>query len=751
MFRLMVLVLVAAVCGGGRSGRAQSPAERAALDALRDSLASVHDSAALRRLERATMERARAQRDDPLLHVRLGFIAYRLGELPGGGKANYEDAAGEFEWATELRPQWPYAWFGLGMAELALGEHAVVAIENLRQMLGRDYLSKAARAYARAAQADPSFARAVVELANTALTQRVSPRLAVALEAVRLSAASPAGRDPTLQLARGRVEREAGEADSALLGFREALAAGADSGVALLELARTLYFARQPEAARVTYFAGAAAARSAAAVALYRDDLQWIGTPAERATFDSLPDAAARAAWLAAFWSRRDVDAARDDGERLAEHYQRWFYARRHFRLVSRHRHYDITEVYRSGQAEFDDRGVIYLRHGAPDRRATYVCPPGSGEACAANESWLYRRADGNRVFHFAARDDVQDYKLLESLVDVLGYRAGLRAAGGALPELAGLYQSRDGFGPVYQRLAGGAGPGPALVEERRDGRRTISIGTTTDSHARHFEAPLDAVVSDFVARDDAVASTPVLSVVFAIPAERLTPSQAAGGVVYPLRFRLVVADTTGRMVARLDTMRVFAARQPLRRPAYLTGRLALPVPPGALRYRLVVATVDGGTGELVVRDSLAVDTLDGRSFAASDLVVGVRGSGLSWVSEGDTIALNPLGRVADGGALELYYQVYGLPPGAPYRTAVEVQREGGRSVFGAIAGLFGRRRAPVRLEFDARADAARSDVHRTVSLQGVSRGSYTLILRLSDPESGRALVRTRRFTIVGP
>src|SRR5439155_300869 len=92
-------------------------------------------------VEAATIQVAKQQRNDPLIHCRLGFIAYRLGEV-ANSKAHYDDAAGEFEWAGELRPDWPYAWYGLGLAELAQGEHAVIAIENLRQQLGKDYLSK---------------------------------------------------------------------------------------------------------------------------------------------------------------------------------------------------------------------------------------------------------------------------------------------------------------------------------------------------------------------------------------------------------------------------------------------------------------------------------------------------------------------------------------------------------------------------------------------------------------------------------
>src|SRR3989442_3623003 len=197
---------------------AQSPADRVAIESLRDSLALVTDSVALARVEATTIELAKQHRDDPLVQLGVGFIADCLGDLTKN-KSHYDDAAGEFEWAGELRPEWPYPWYGLGLSELAVGENSVMAIENIRQMLGKDYLSKAAKAFARAAEADPAFASAVVDLANTALTQRIRPRLEVALTAVRLAAAGPAGRHPDVQLVRGRIAREAGESDSGLSAF----------------------------------------------------------------------------------------------------------------------------------------------------------------------------------------------------------------------------------------------------------------------------------------------------------------------------------------------------------------------------------------------------------------------------------------------------------------------------------------------------------------------------------------------------
>lgn len=724
----------------------QSPADRAAMASLRDSLGLVNDSVALRRLEAATIELAKQNRDDPLLHLRLGFIAYRLGEI-SKDKSHYDDAAGEFEWAGELRPEWPYAWYGLGLAELAAGEHSAMAIENLRQMLGKDYLSKAARAFARAAEADPSFASAVVDLANTALAQRIRPRLDVALSAVRLAAASPAGRHPEIQLVRGRVEREAGEADSALAAFRAYLAAAADSGIGLLEIARTSYLARRPAQGWSAYFNGVRHATSPDAVALYRFDLSWIADSAELAAFDAVSGTGERAAWLDAFWSKRDAAEAWDVGERLAEHYRRWFKARHDFRLVSRHRHYDITERYRSPQAEFDDRGVIYLRHGEPDRRARFVNPN-----VEPNESWLYKRVGGDLVFHFVARDDASDYKVVESLIDVLGFGRSVRAPSAIDPQLADLYASRHDFGPVYTRVAAShRAPGRELAEERERGRRSIAYGTTRDSYARRFDLPMDVVASEFVVGADTGGDGQMLHVVFAVPAARLSaaPAEAAGGLRYPLQFRLIVADSSGRVVARLDTVRVFSARQPLRYPDYLTGRLALPVPAGRYAYRLLVATMDGGAGDLVSGDA-RVDTLAARRFAVSDLVVGRAGSGLVWFApSGDTVPLNPLQRFPEGSAVNLYFEIYGLASGAPYHTVVRLEREGGRSLFSAIGRLFGGGRSPVLLEFDAPAGGPVTREQRGIDLRDVSKGRYRLSVTISDPATGASVTRTERFQVV--
>jgi hypothetical protein len=283
-------------------------------------------------------------------------------------------------------------------------------------------------------------------------------------------------------------------------------------------------------------------------------------------------------------------------------------------------------------------------------------------------------------------------------------------------------------------------------------------------------------VVSDFVAGAGAGergSAGQALHVVFAVPAERLAPEPGGNGVLYPLHFRLLLSDLRDSLVKRIDTLRVFTVRQALRAPSYLSGRLSVTLPPGRYRYRLLVSTADQLAGQLVHRDSLDVPPLDGRTFVASDLVVGRAGAGLAWLPlirrdslgvagtdsllvalkdsllVADTVLLNPLDRYPSGSVAELYYELYGMAPGATYHTEVRLEREGGRSAFSRIAGLFGGRRPPVLLEFDSPAAGPVTRVHRGVSLRGVSPGTYLLTVTLSDPASDRRIRRQHRLQVV--
>ncbi len=473
--------------------------------------------------------------------------------------------------------------------------------------------------------------------------------------------------------------------------------------------------------------------------------MAWIATPAELAAFDRLaPDSVGM--WLRRFWSGRDVEDARRPGERLVEQFRRYAYAREHFRLTTRHRHYDIEETYRdTTQQEFDDRGVIYMRHGEPDGRARY-----SDQYVEPNETWVYRRQPGpDLVFNFVAKGHVQDYKLVESLLDVYGFSTAVAIQTHTdLPTavIGGLLSSRSEIAPIYERLAHGgpAGRSALLGEERMLGQRSIRVGTTTDSYEIRFARDLEPVVSTFVLADS--MRRPRLHVVFAIPASALHAYPAPRGVGYPFDFRVIVYDRSLRAVATVDTVRVFRRDEPPPAGSYLTEQVALPVPAGTWDYHFVAEELEADAGARVSGTDLVVPPTD-TGFTASDLVLGRVGSGLILRHAGGEIPLNPLQQYPREGTLELYYEIYGLPLGASVATRVGVERAGGRSLWQRIfGGGHG-----VHLEYATVTDAAdRAGVRQSIVLAGLPAGRYVLTVELRDEATRRRVERRQTFDITG-
>jgi hypothetical protein len=250
-------------------------------------------------------------------------------------------------------------------------------------------------------------------------------------------------------------------------------------------------------------------------------------------------------------------------------------------------------------------------------------------------------------------------------------------------------------------------------------------------------------VVSSFFVADAALR--PELHVVFALPASRLHPVEAAGGgIAYPLALRVVVFGEGSVAAAELDTLRVFRSPRPLGEGAFLTERVALRVPAGRHRYRFVVEEPHAGAGAVAGGEPFEVPALEG-GFAASDLVLGREGSGLVWRrAEGD-VPLNPLQRFPVEGAAILYYEVYGLPQGASVLTRVSVRSAGSRSIFRRIFGGGG----AVELAYATVTDApGRARVRQRLELRGLPAGRYVVELTLEDPLSGRSVARRQSFDV---
>ena len=302
--------------------QAQAPADRAFFDTLLTHLAAATKTTALPPDSRC------ANRSTDLARLCQGLIAQRRGEL----SAKADDARRADDLlirSVNDHPDWPIAWFGLGTNRLSLARLKVFSHEGPLLGTGLSNEAGGANALVQALKLDPTFSAAANVLAFTPMPREGS---SVLKERVGLLRQVRSLLSPEALAVVAAFEREAGDVDSAVALQRRALASGrVDSGVVQLDLARNLYRTGHPREGRATLIAGAATT-SRASIAAYRSELTWVASPAELAEWDSLPNAE-RSAWVAAFWSRRDVAEGRQDGERLVEHYRRIEYAMENYRI----------------------------------------------------------------------------------------------------------------------------------------------------------------------------------------------------------------------------------------------------------------------------------------------------------------------------------------------------------------------------------------------------------------------------------
>jgi GWxTD domain-containing protein len=705
---------------------AQSPTDRLALDRLRDSLAGISDTVALRHLQLEYRRQARSQAAGGIAPLREGMVGIRLAEL--GLESDAARAIGSLRLATAREPEWPYAWYALGQAQALRSKWEQSDPLALGNRVGLGTLERAVESQRRALHCDPRFLPAALVLADISLGLRDTARLTLARDALRRSAAEPTP-DPLLLLAWARLERAAGEPDSAEAAFQRYLDSGSNRALGLLELARTR-LAEGKADAESSYFEGAGL-DDTLAVQGYRADLLPIATDSELARFDGL-QAAERAEYLRRFWADRDALELRRDGERIREHYRRLLYARRNFALTVSRRYYHPADAYRSGSEEMDDRGIIYVRHGEPmDRLRPFVF------GLMPNESWRYARADGDLLFHFSAGSDergggdLYDYRLVESVLDLHG--------GGDAP-IDQLMLSRQSITPIYGKMLnwGPYGQARSRSRERAIGQASIALGTTTDSYELQFARPLVAAAN--LVAVGAEGDARLAHFVFAVGESGDEPEPLGGSASYPIRVRLVVFDEGGRTAGRVDTTITFELGSPLQPSQYLFGRVPLPLSPGTWSWRAALQLGEDA-GVVLPRDSVRVAGR-GLSISLSDLALGSRAASTIWLpTPTDTVFLTPFDQFREGGEVELYYEALGVTPGAGYRHQIGVFRLKGEPPIPE-------RRPVVRLAFEERASETVAGSSRTLQLGRLKPGRYVVEVEVVGP-GGSSATRRREFQVV--
>lgn len=697
-----------------------------------------------------------------------------------------EAAKEAFQKALDLNPSAVEAWNGKGIYELKKDEQWLVLLESLKKLFNRDHISMAQKAFQKTLEIDPDFAPGRFNLALAHRQARGKENYEHAIQDLEpLVRSHPEFPDAALLLA--MTYRDAND----LEGMKKAIESLPESSfppaTRQLLLAYALINTGQTDAGTTAYWKGLDAISTEREADLYWHDVRPIVSPETDDEYAATP-VAEKPAYIRRWWKRISDQEFVTPDERLAEHYRRLDYVYRNYRIpLPERRHYSAADAYTPPwQTGFDDRGVIYLRHGPPDDTASF-----SGPGVEQNVSWKYDRSGGDPlVFHFMSDEDVDDYKLVRRLQDVIiqtnakmtgqtRLNENCKLTGGTCDrydarilateagEMRDLYSSRGDLDPVYDRAATALDP-LILQDEEARLAQDIAIGTHTQSYVpENAGAPLVYPVYPAAFKDPDGGTS--VYFYYALPANQVEVQRtSAGGASVDYRYQIEVSDTTGDEVANQeDNVRIASSRPiPQDRGTMLPGVRAVPVGPGSYEYGMKITDLNSGRygidqGSVSVADFSA----SGLSMSTVVLAAAVQpASGSSPFVRWGKLKVLPLpSRVfRRSQPVFVYYEVYGLDAGADggarYRTTYTLESgHGDRNVvarfFSAVGELLGggEKRGAVTYEFERTDPTAADPLQEYVSLDvsDSPAGDYRLTVRVQDEVGGGTVEYTVPLTLV--
>ncbi len=200
-----------------------------------------------------------------------------------------------------------------------------------------------------------------------------------------------------------------------------------------LSLARIHYELNQPEDAEGYYWLAVNEASSHLGIMFLFNDLKYIVSDPELAMFTSMKTLREKIDFFQMFWTARNPVPAASTNARLSEHYKRLLYAEKNFEYYGLRNWTTSADKFHELQLpkayflnrEFNDKGLVYVRQGAPDHieypaaqtslmsdndyTSSLVGPVHDLEFQGRNESWIYERTDEGpeMILHF-----IQDHTL---------------------------------------------------------------------------------------------------------------------------------------------------------------------------------------------------------------------------------------------------------------------------------------------------------------------------------------------------
>ena len=470
--------------------------------------------------------------------------------------------------------------------------------------------------------------------------------------------------------------------------------------------------------AQATYWNGVDNVATPLGAALIFEDLKPIIDDDELARYRALPGERERIAFFRAFWVSRDPAPASPINARLVEHFRRYARAEKeyeYFGLRTLATNPDPTLLGRLPQSfflngEFNDMGLIFLRHGAPDAVQF------TSSTADDNVSWLYggTAASPARIFLFARHLRVaNDWRLTSFPTDP------------QMKSRVALWDNRYGVDPLRW----------PQVQDELESERTSSVSTALRSEHHTWEGTTrETVVPHAIDAFRAGNGKTLLDISYAISLEDVSEAAADTPRTLPVEAGISIISLTGGKSRReLDTLRLPVG--PGAKGSYV-GLFRRTLVPDSVRVAMHVRAA----GEKVIgtwSEFLHVPVFDGTSFSLSDIQFLLPSTEPASIEiDGVRILQSPFRAYPHDARLYTYLQIYNL-----------VKDAGGKAKYTAIYELIPRE--PLRPEDGLRLGEVTRDLTEDsrsdflpVNLSAVPPGKY--LLRVTVTDRKRVATRTR-------
>ncbi|MBW7995753.1 MAG: hypothetical protein FVQ81_04090 [Candidatus Glassbacteria bacterium] len=684
-----------------------------------------------------------------------------------------ELAGHTFKQAREIAPDDSRVHVGLGRSQLISRDSRIIIFQALERLFHHDNISRAIGHLKTAVELAPEWWVAHYWLGSAYMRRFDQSDTGLALDHMRRAyELGGLKRDIILKLA--VLHKASGDLVNAERILREAVEHQVAEGDPLveLELARiNFYRSKYAEGLRY-YWQGVSDIKTREQMQPFFHDLVMLAGREEHDTYKNIgPERAEE--FFRSFWLKRDHELGLTPGVRIVQHYGRLQAADSLFRVpfISRSPSIHPSMGYVPEEAlGYDDRGVIHIRHGAPNRSVKHM-----GEGLHPNVTWVYYRDDGDMIINFVALKGSYDYQLVTSLTAaVMNFRGVLGGVSHTAPEeshrlqwMTELYSSRMEIGNgIYARLSRNPYDPFTHLDEYDQNITSLKKALSSESvlypYTDRLESSYDFV--EFRGRENGKSTVEFYS---GVPGRAITSNNTGEGFQFEVKSQLAIYNQAWEQVKwheQLDRHTTSINPRDLM-DRQIVGLVRIELEPGDYHYFIKI--LNGGSvgtfnGDLTV-DSYREDSLQASQIIAARQIFASPADSGKFLRHGLEVQPEPSRTFHPSQKMYVYQEIYNLVPDSNgrcnYRITYSMSLlERDRNVFGKIYDGFrkllgaspGKEKVILTMEKEKaplESDLVTEDL--AIDISDNENGLYELSINIEDlNQQGRSFRRNSRFFV---